>query len=371
MLSIAQPLGGGHIVICKRVWHLVRTFSNCSHRTASLVCDKGDSLRKGIFAAVLVAQWRWLKSPLRFRQPKRLPLSARKCAWAPFSGDSARMRERETLEDQGFVHVPCAIPLESAREMLDTLWEAYEDKYGVSRDDSKGWVTKKGMDVRLYGTPPRALVESHHYKMLVAKMQEQVDDMFGVGAWRVRGKATVFVNCPNPAKGWIVPSGWHTDVGVDPSYHGPPDFIYAFAFLDHLDPRGGATMLVAGSTQRLLKMTGAVPKGGVDLKELLVKKCDWFVDLFGPLDGCDLAGEQDDLIDLRSSDGEIARRLMDEGIVSDGVLLRVVELIGAPGDFILWDPRALHSASSNVASRPRSVLRLRIERADSPHYIQS
>ncbi|CAE8630676.1 unnamed protein product, partial [Polarella glacialis] len=40
---------------------------------------------------------------------------------------------------------------------------------------------------------------------------------------------------------------------------------------------------------------------------------------------------------------------------------QVVELTGSPGDLVVWDPRSLHSASSNANSVPRSVIRFRLE----------
>merc|ERR1712003_197557 len=82
------------------------------------------------------------------------------------------------------------------------------------------------------------------------------------------------------------------------------------------------------------------------------------------------------LIRLVDPDLERARNLLGKGILPDklGVLsdsspMRVVEMTGEPGDIIIWDPRSIHSSSGNVSDRPRSVVRFRFERAQSPRLV--
>ena len=50
------------------------------------------------------------------------------------------------------------------------------------------------------------------------------------------------------------------------------------------------------------------------------------------------------------------------------VSMRVVEMTGRPGDIVLWDPRALHTASNSVGCRPRSVIRFRLEHVPNRSY---
>jgi len=135
-------------------------------------------------------------------------------------------------------------------------------------------------------------------------------------------------------------------------------------------------MMIAGASQRALatdrkeswiswrrKANSApaiVDMSSRHFMEALAKEDGWFEDLFGPC-------PQGQSIDYRhlcskATSTERVRRFMTQGTISAGIPLRVVELTGAPGDIIIWDPRCLHSASNNVSSRPRSVIKFRLDR---------
>ncbi|CAE8724480.1 unnamed protein product [Polarella glacialis] len=242
--------------------------------------------------------------------------------------------------------------------MHDTLWADIAHRHGVRRHDPEVWSWRRGQDPRLYGPPPTSLTESVQYAFLQQRVHDLVDDMLGPQTWRLKGKATMFVDCPDAGASWTMPLGWHTDVPVDPSDLWPK-FVYAFAFLDFVESRGGATMLLAGSTRRLQLMNELVKVGGHNFKAALARENPWFAELFFPEAGEACTGE----ISLRRalSEEERTSRLMWSGVVSKGIPMRVEELTGAPGDLLLWDPRALHSASCNTSSRPRSVLKFRLE----------
>jgi ectoine hydroxylase-related dioxygenase (phytanoyl-CoA dioxygenase family) len=55
-------------------------------------------------------------------------------------------------------------------------------------------------------------------------------------------------------------------------------------------------------------------------------------------------------------DGDRMQRYMNEGTVIDGVLLRVIELTGEPGDIVLMHCDSFHAAAPNRLSTPRMML---------------
>lgn len=250
---------------------------------------------------------------------------------------------------EGFVRLPAAFPPADARAMLEMMWADYAEREGVTRDDPSGWSTNGGTDRRLYGTPARGLTESPEWRAVLARLQGIADELWGAGSWKVREKATLFVNCPSRPGHWKVPRGWHTDVPADPAQL-DLTFVYAFAFLDWARPRGGNTILLAGSTRRIAELERADPGGrGKKFMAELAAENRWFGELFYNLE----SGNEDE--EAR------ADRLLDNTQVSKGIPMKLVELTGAPGDIVLWDPRALHSASCNADTHPRSVVRFRLD----------
>jgi len=269
------------------------------------------------------------------------------------------------------VHLPSVFSAEDARTILDLLWQDYEKKHAVSRFSSEGWFTKSGSGKRLYGPPATEIKSSDSYKSMVACMHAAVDEVLGPDVWRIsgRGNTTVFVNCPNKTDSWTVPVGWHTDM---PSNREDtrPTVIYAFTFLDQLEPRGGSTMILAGASRRaqlddvahLWDAGKAVAETrSRQFMEALAAEDEWFADLFGPNPLCSVS----DYRYLCNPDTAAQRvqRFMQDGTYSVGIPMRVTELLGNPGDVVLWDPRCLHASSNNVSHRPRSAIRFRYDRA--------
>ena len=63
------------------------------------------------------------------------------------------------------------------------------------------------------------------------------------------------------------------------------------------------------------------------------------------------------LRDLWSNDNaDRIRRFIVEGTQLEGHSLRVLELVGAPGDVVLMHPRLFHAPSRNVGVRPRMMV---------------
>ena len=142
---------------------------------------------------------------------------------------------------------------------------------------------------------------------------------------------------------WTVPrTGWHVDIPRLASGRCPG--VQLFACLDTVAPRGGGTLIVAGS-HRLLNDGRFIRSR--ELKRLLARDA-FFRDLYSEAP--------------RHAD-ERARLLAYAGAVRD-VALEVMELAGQPGDAYLTDLRVLHAGSPNRAARPRTMVTRRFIRTD-------
>jgi len=160
-----------------------------------------------------------------------------------------------------------------------------------------------------------------------------VDQLLGGGAIdrTVHRHAQVLFSLPNAGPwrlpgGW--PGGWHSDSprladGTSPG-------VQAFAFLEPVAPRGGGTLVIAGS-HRLLAGRGSLkPK---EINRLLRDE-----PYFHRLAAAGAQGEE-----------------FPKGGCGD-VGLEVVELTGEPGDAWITDMRVLHAASPNAADTPRVMV---------------
>ncbi len=129
---------------------------------------------------------------------------------------------------------------------------------------------------------------------------------------------------------WTVSTGWHADLPRLASGRRPG--VQVFLFLDAVQPRGGGTLVIAGSHRllndgRLIKVKG--------FRSLLCREA-FFRELY--LEG--------------AADVDRAHLLGHTATVGN-VELEVMELTGAAGDAYLLDPRVLHTGAPNATARPR------------------
>ena len=151
----------------------------------------------------------------------------------------------------------------------------------------------------------------------------------------------VLFTLPN-ARAWTVPTGWHVDIPRLASGGRPG--VQLFAFLDTVEPRGGGTLVIAGSHRLLNEGRSLRAK---DLRRLLCREA-FFRELF-----------------TETPDGARDRAgLLGRTAAVDDVALEVVELTGAPGDAYFMDLRALHTSAPNAAGHPRIMATHRFVRAD-------
>ncbi|WP_337185475.1 phytanoyl-CoA dioxygenase family protein [Phenylobacterium sp.] len=175
---------------------------------------------------------------------------------------------------------------------------------------------------------------------------EALLDEPGVAAWTdallegrghdrtVYRRPQILASLPN-GDTWSPPQGWHTDLprltgGIRPG-------VQIFTFLEPVAPRGGGTLVVAGS-HRVLSGEALRPR---DVARRL-RAAPFFRDLYAgrPYGDALPAGE------------------------TEGVPLKVVELTGRPGDAWIIDLRLLHAAAPNASDTPRLMVTHRFLRAD-------
>ena len=140
---------------------------------------------------------------------------------------------------------------------------------------------------------------------------------------------------------WEVPrSIWHLDIPRSRSI-GPPG-PEMFTFLNKVEPKGGGTLLLAGS-HRLLNDVDYLSSKGVKRK---LKRHAYFRELTG------------------KGDGDRSRFLEEIGDI-DNVPVKVVELTGDPGDVYFVDLRLLHSLGANTSDQPRMMIAQRMPRQEA------
>ena len=153
----------------------------------------------------------------------------------------------------------------------------------------------------------------------------------------------ILFTLPN-SDSWTVPHGWHVDLPRLASGRRPG--VQVFAFLDTVAPRGGGTLVIAGS-HRLLNDGRALRVK--EMTELLCR--DTFLrELYTEAPASADSGDRARLQGQTGSTGDIA--------------LQVMELTGSPGDAYLMDLRVLHTAAPNAAAYPRIMATHRFVRAD-------
>lgn len=123
--------------------------------------------------------------------------------------------------------------------------------------------------------------------------------------------------------------------------------VQLFLCLDRVAPRGGGTVVIAGSHRLVAGLAEregpGYPGRSEPVRRSLRRSVPWLNDLW-----------------TAGGEGDRAQRFMEEGAEHDGIALRVVELVGEPGDVLLMHPWMLHAPAPNCGELARMVLTERI-----------
>jgi hypothetical protein len=244
--------------------------------------------------------------------------------------------QRHRFDERGLVRLEGLIPRRTAEEMADRLWAELARKHGARRGHPASWAVERPQQFK-------SLTAGGAFTAMATPAYRAVlDDLMGPGRWEPpKAWGQPLICFPSQVR-WEVPhQNWHLDLPANPNYQAMM-LGRLFTILAPLKPRGGGTLVAAGSHRiaaRLAETTGAQQSSSMMRKRMKTEH-RWFHDLMSP--------------DLSCSD-RVARFMGAETDV-DGVPCQVEEVTGEPGDVFLMHPAALHTLAPNVLDQPRLVL---------------
>lgn len=243
--------------------------------------------------------------------------------------------QRRLFDLDGIVKIEGAFSEDEAARMRDVVWRELKNRYEIERDDPSTWDRHPPYGLRTSKKHPA-------FKPIIGPtLKEALDDLFGVAQWAPpRHAGQVLITMPG-SRPWRVPSGlWHADF----QYLFPPDEVSAvkiWALFGPVGPGGGGTVQLAGS--HLLTARYIDNRSGTELEYKRVR------DGFMRSDPWLRALARDD------GDTERNARFMRVGANIEGVQVRVVELVGDPGDVFITHPWVMHAIAPNATSVPRMM----------------
>jgi hypothetical protein len=233
----------------------------------------------------------------------------------------------------GLLRLGNAFPPAAAGAMCDRLWEFLASRHAVHRGEPPTWTVEKpdGFQPVTRSGAFRAVGGD----LLCAALNE----LFGPGQWaRPRWWGRPLVTFPSDGP-WELPArGWHFDWLPASAGQRPVQF---FAFLNQVRPRGGGTLVLAGSHRLVAPYLSLGEAFHLDRVRTSLAAHPWLRGLWKPGDN-----QNDDRI----------QRYINDGAVIGSVPLRVVELTGEPGDVILMHSDCFHAAAPNRLTEPRMML---------------
>lgn len=222
--------------------------------------------------------------------------------------------------------------------MAAVVWRFVERKSVVRRDDPATWGSYRQLSFKSLKRNPvfAPLVDS-------PAVRDVLDAVFGEGGWRhPKPGARVLLTFPSLAP-WVLPHWlWHIDYGFERATW-PAFAVNLFACVGEVEPRGGATLALAGSHRLVDPFAATLPPGQRDGKQetwsRFMRQDPWLHELTRP-------GEE----------AERTQRLLGARHEVDGVPVEIVEMAGEPGDVFLTHLHVFHCAAPNVNDEPRVML---------------
>ena len=235
-------------------------------------------------------------------------------------------QQRDEFERHGLLRLPGAVPASAVTAMRDRLWAFLSAEHAVAHDRPEKWTTG----------PVRRMQALRRKGAFAPMASDQVrrglDDLLGPDGWRPpKAWGLPLVTFPEVDSTWSMPSsGWHVD-SYGPEHDLPG--VTVFVFLAPVAFGGGGTAVLAGSHQlvnRHIAVTGTWRPA--DVRAALATTYPWLEEVWRG----------------RGCPGDEA--------VLDGVLTKVRELTGEPGDAVFMHPRTLHAPAPNTGRSPRMML---------------
>ena len=234
----------------------------------------------------------------------------------------------------GFVVVREAFARADAAEMERRWWAELEAAHGIQRDDRSTWRQPRGDLKRAKRDPIQA-------KILTERVRGVLDDLLGKDEWPApRDWGRTIATFPEPGA-WDVPTHlWHWD-NLGAWHRDKLHALFVVSFIGAVAPRGGGTLVLAGSPRLLLRQDDALAPAERDdfvvRRERFHRSHPWLEALTGK----------------RASPADRVSAFMESEALVEGVPLRVVELTGEPGDMVFCHPLLVHCGAPNRGAWPR------------------
>lgn len=259
--------------------------------------------------------------------------------------------EQAAFERDGVVTLRGAFDAEAAARMSQAVWRYVESRTAIREDDPSTWP-----DTWL-GVSFKKLKRHAAFRPVVdnPSTRSALDGIFGAGAWRPSKQgAQILFSFPDTApEDWRVPSElWHMDASFHRTIR-PPRAVKLFAVAERLPPRGGATMVLAGTPNLQAAYAEGLPPeeraGNKAMWRRFITRTDSW-----------MAGFAEDR-------GEPDRNEVLAGAHEvNGQLVELRELGGEPGDVHVCHINLFHSGSPNSLDRPRMLITNLVAPVDGP-----
>ncbi len=242
------------------------------------------------------------------------------------------------FERFGFVRLSGVFTEADATRMCRRVWAALAERYGIREDAPETWTVEEPRHLQSLGRA--GVFDALGWPRLI----RAVDDLLAPGAWqRSDHWGSPLIRFPRDSGAWDVPHAqWH----IDWPARGPSRPLFGLrvlAFLASVLPRGGGTVVLAGSHHLVARLAAAGSAGSSGhssrVRAALMRAHPWLRDLGS-----------------RDTTGDRIARFMGDGASIDGIDVRVVELTGAPGDVVLFHPWLFHAPAPNRLALPRMMI---------------
>jgi len=251
--------------------------------------------------------------------------------------------QHDELEANGLLHLPGLVATEALATLRRQVLALFDG--ACAREAA-------GPGFTLYSSATSDVAKAFGFEALWgSRAVALVDDVLGAGHWHrpIAAGQVLPLSLPVPDVEWDLPHKvWHLDYMAPTALDRAPG-VQLFLCLDRVEPRAGGTVVACGShrlVDALRRREAPSWRGSsADVKKRLRATVPWVAALGS----------------LREGEDRRAR-FMDAVTEWEGVPLRVVELVGEPGDVFAMHPWLLHAPAPNCGERPRLVLTERFRR---------